>query len=183
MVNEIRRILRKEPLDNHYDYATQCVSRLQYHLEKLIFFGVSRVGKPPISNELGEKLCYLMENIDQIFNKKKSGKNLFIEIDDNEDPEIARSKIRSSCPVLMVEKRSKATLIINKSAIFVSVNLDLAIVAFLGSYYILNRDYPQELEVVLTLFQILIFEDYSAPARCLKQANTILTKYNAFLGH
>ena len=55
-----------------------------------------------------------------------------------------------------------------------------AVLALIGSYYLLDIDYPKSHELDLTMLRHLVFKDKSSPGDLLNTFNATITSYTAF---
>ncbi|XP_066912902.1 uncharacterized protein [Clytia hemisphaerica] len=173
IVNEVGRINKTKEFLTEDGYMNVCTQRLQQHLDNIIYFGMSKHAiKPPKQCSSDGKLLHMLTYLPTIFtvSKRVVKKKLIIEIENHEDPEKVVGKLQSSHPILVVDN-SKAPLLVHKTIVFTEENISRAIVALVATFYMLNVDYPQELELCLTILQFLLFEDFQAPASILNQAN------------
>ena len=69
----------------------------------------------------------------------------------------------------------------NKTIIFRESDLALSIVALIGMYYLLDMDYPHDLEIGLTMPQVIIYKDFTARKKILKELNKEIEAYQAFV--
>jgi len=173
IVNEVGRINKTKEFLTEDGYMNVCTQRLQKHLDNIIYFGMSKHAiRPPKQCSSDGKLLHMLAYLPTIFtvSKRVVKKKLIIEIENHEDPEKVVGKLQSSHPILVVDN-SKAHLLVHKTIVFTEENISRAIVALVATFYMLNVDYPQELELCLTILQFLLFEDFQAPASILNQAN------------
>uniref|UniRef100_A0A7M5XP30 Uncharacterized protein n=2 Tax=Clytia hemisphaerica TaxID=252671 RepID=A0A7M5XP30_9CNID len=173
IVNEVGRINKTKEFLTEDGYMNVCTQRLQQHLDNIIYFGMSKHAiKPPKQCSSDGKLLHMLTYLPTIFtvSKRVVKKKLIIEIENHEDPEKVVGKLQSSHPILVVDN-SKAHLLVHKTIVFTEENISRAIVALVATFYMLNVDYPQELELCLTILQFLLFKDFQAPASILNQAN------------
>jgi len=57
----------------------------------------------------------------------------------------------------------------------------MAIAALIAAYYVFNFDYPKEIEVALTILQMIIFEDCNAPKKIVPLVNAEMASFQSYL--
>ncbi|XP_066911753.1 uncharacterized protein [Clytia hemisphaerica] len=185
IINEVRRLKNEEEALTFNAYPNKRTAKLASNLDNLIYYALSKKGLDPPKlrkpDDVDGKLRYVLENFVDIFQKKTTKRKVHVELHDNDDPEKATSKLSAAYPILILESSKHASLLLNKTIIFRESDLALSIVALIGMYYLLDMDYPHDLEIGLTMLQVIIYEDLTARKKILKDLNKEIAAFQDFV--
>lgn len=101
---------------------------------------------------------------------------------EHEDPQVVcSSKHQYKGPMLVLDSTS-AYLICkgNILSVIELVKCKEAVLALIGTFYLLDIDYPKSHELGLTMLHHLVFQDKSSPGDLLNTVNATFTEYNKF---